>query len=99
MEHGTGVSRRGICPIPESSRTEGRGSFGSLPPSPSRRFAIIVVQQATEARSGLDRSLPYPDVLVWLNDLAVQALMISLGVVVGHVLFDGLAEMHLNSYV
>ena len=60
---------------------------------PSGRFAIVVVQESTEAGPGLDRSLTHADVLIGVNDHAIQSLMISLGVVVGHEFLDGLTEM------
>ena len=65
---------------------------------PSGRFPIIVVKEAAETRSCLDRSLHYSNVLIWLNDLAVQSLMISLGVVVSHELIDCRTEMPLAKW-
>ena len=62
----------------------------------SRRFPIIVIQQTAETGPGFDRSFGYPDVFIRLNDLAVDALMIPLAVVVSHEFLDGLAKMPLS---
>lgn len=73
-----------------------RGIFLSTVNRVSGRIAIVVVEEATQARPCFDDSLAPSYVLVCVNYAATQSLMVALSMVVFHVLIDSRAKMPLS---
>ena len=62
----------------------------------SGSFAIIVVEQAAQARACFDDALVLSHVLFCMNDTVIHPLMVSLCMVVLHILLDREAKMLLS---
>ena len=62
----------------------------------SGRVAIVVVEDAAKTRPFLDDAFASCHTIVYMNDVAIQALMVSLCMVVLHILLNGKAKMFLS---
>ena len=62
----------------------------------SGRVAIVVVEDATKTRPFFDDAFASSHTIVYMNDVAIQALMVSLCMVVLHILLNGKAKMFLS---
>jgi hypothetical protein len=73
-----------------------RGIYLSFVGPLSGRVAIVVVEEAAQARHFFDGAFASSLTIVYMNYVAIQSLMVSLSVVVLHVLPDRKAKMFLS---